>query len=130
MTRNFETETSAVNLLCEGTSITGDIESSCDIRVDGFLNGKMNVNGKVVIGDSGAVDGDIVCKTIDVLGVVDGNVNAAEMVTLKSTAKINGNINTVKIAVEPGAQFTGACRTGEVATVAAPVNNDEIEDES
>lgn len=115
MSRNNDVQPTTVNLICEGTSIKGDIEASRDIRIDGYLNGKLNVNGKVVIGTTGKIDGDVNCKTIDVSGTVQGNINVSEVVNLKATALILGNITTEKIAVEPGARFTGSCKMGEVA---------------
>ena len=122
MSRNNDVQPNAVNLICDGTSIKGDVEASRDIRIDGYLNGKMQVNGKVVVGNTGRIEGDVNCKTIDVSGKVEGNIIASEMVNLKSTALIFGNITTDKISVEPGAKFTGSCKMGEkVAKKAEPV---------
>ena len=100
----------AINLIANGTTVTGDVKSDSGIRVDGQLKGKMNIKGKVVIGNPGQIDGDIVCKQIEVSGLVNGNIHAAELVSLKSSAKINGEIVTRKLAIEPGAVFTGSCR--------------------
>lgn len=106
-----DTETAnTINLIANGTNVTGDVKSDSGIRVDGQLKGKMNIKGKVVIGNPGLVDGDIVCKQIEVSGQVNGNIQAAELVSLKSSAKINGEIVTRKLAIEPGAVFTGTCR--------------------
>jgi cytoskeletal protein CcmA (bactofilin family) len=118
MSKNNDVQPTTVNLICDGTSIKGDVDASRDIRIDGYLNGKINVNGKVVIGGTGKIEGDIKCKTIDVSGTVQGNIQASEMVTLKASALILGNITTDKIAVEPGAKFTGSCKMGESATKA------------
>lgn len=115
MSKNNEVQTTGHNNINEGTSITGDVKASRDIRIDGFLNGKMDVNGKVVIGNSGKIEGDVKCKNIDVSGRIEGNLIASEMVNLKSTAVILGNITTDKITVEPGAKFTGSCKMGDVA---------------
>lgn len=115
MSRNNDVQPTAVNLICDGTSIKGDVQASRDIRIDGYLNGKMQVNGKVVVGNTGKIEGDVNCKTIDVSGRVEGNIIASEVVNLKSTALILGNITTDKISVEPGAKFTGSCKMGEAA---------------
>ncbi len=109
MAKEIETA-NAINLIAHGTSVTGDIKSDSGIRIDGQLNGKMNIKGKVVIGNPGKIDGDIICKQIEVSGFVNGNIQAAELVSLKSSAKINGEIVTRKLAIEPGAVFTGSCR--------------------
>ena len=109
MAKEMETA-NTINLVANGTSVTGDIASDSGIRIDGKLKGKMNIKGKVVIGNPGQVNGDIVCKQIEVSGLVNGNIHAAELVSLKATAKINGEIITRKLAIEPGAVFTGSCR--------------------
>lgn len=109
MAKEMETA-NAVNLIASGTSVTGDIKSESGIRIDGQLKGKINIRGKVVIGNPGQVNGDISCKQIEVSGLVNGNIHAAELVSLKSSAKINGEIVTKKLAIEPGAVFTGTCR--------------------
>jgi len=113
MSKSNDVQPTAVNLICDGTSIKGDVQASRDIRIDGYLNGKIQVSGKVVVGTTGKVEGDVHCKTIDVSGKVDGNIIATEMVNLKASSLILGNITTDKIAVEPGAKFTGSCKMGE-----------------
>ena len=109
MAKEMETA-NTINLIANGTEVVGDVKSDSGIRVDGQLKGKMNIKGKVVIGNPGLVNGDIVCKQIEVSGNVNGNIHAAELVSLKSSAKINGEIVTRKLAIEPGAVFTGTCR--------------------
>lgn len=115
MSRNSEVQATAVNLICEGTLIKGDIQASRDIRIDGCLKGKMQVVGKIVVGNTGKIEGDVNCKTIDVSGRVEGNLIVSEMVNLKSTAVIVGNIITDKISVEPGAKFTGTCKMADTS---------------
>lgn len=108
MARENET-INAVNLICQGTKVTGDIESNRNIRIDGQLKGKLNSSGKVVIGNSGIIEGNIFCQNIEISGSMTGNITAKELITLKSTSKIQGDIKTDKIAIEPGAVFTGSC---------------------
>ena len=113
MAKEMETA-NTINLVANGTSVTGDIASDSGIRIDGKLKGKMKLFrtgfAMEVIGNPGQVNGDIVCKQIEVSGLVNGNIHAAELVSLKATAKINGEIITRKLAIEPGAVFTGSCR--------------------
>ncbi len=99
-----------VNLISAGTKVNGDIESAAGIRIDGHLKGKMVIKGKVVIGSPGKVVGDINCQLIEVSGSVNGNIQASELVSLKSSAIIQGEIITKKLAIEPGAVFTGSCK--------------------
>lgn len=100
----------AVNLVSNGTTVKGDIESNSGIRIDGQMKGKMSIKGKVVIGTSGVITGDIFCQTIEVAGQVTGNIQAAELVSLKSSSKTHGEIVTRKLSIEPGAIFTGTCK--------------------
>lgn len=109
MAKEMETA-NTINLVANGTHVTGDIKSDSGIRIDGQLKGTMNIKGKVVIGNTGLINGDITCKQIEVSGQVNGNIHAGELVSLKSSAKINGEIATRKLAIEPGAVFTGTCR--------------------
>jgi len=99
----------SVNIIGNGTQLTGDIKSNGDFRIDGQLKGTITVKGKLVIGHSGKIDGTIDCQNADISGEVKGKINVTELLTLKATARINGDIITGKIAIEPDAQFTGTC---------------------
>ena len=103
-----------VNLIGVGTTISGDITSSGDIRVDGTLKGSVNTKGKVVVGTTGIVEGDVVCQNADVSGELKAKVSVSELLSLKSTAKLDGDIITNKLAIEPGANFSGSCSMGAV----------------
>ncbi len=104
-----EKETNAINIIANGTKITGDINSNGDIRVDGSLTGKLITKGKVIIGETGKVKGEINCKNSDVEGSIEGKIIVAQLLALKAKARINGDIITNKLAIEPGCQFTGNC---------------------
>ena len=107
-----ETTSGSINLIAAGTSIEGEIKSNGDLRIDGHIVGSVFSKAKVVVGTTGVVDGDIVCQNADVSGTVKGTSTVTEMLFLKSTAKINGDINTGKLVVEVGASFTGNCNMG------------------
>ena len=106
--------TAAVNIISNGTTITGDIKSKGDIRVDGSLNGSIETEGKVVVGKGGVVEGDVICKDADVAGVIKAKITVSQLLSLKSSAKLNGDIVTNKLSIEPGATFTGSCSMGAV----------------
>jgi len=98
-----------INLVGFGTEINGDIKSSGDLRIDGTLVGNLNVKGKVVVGETGKIKGELVCKNSDISGVVEGKITVDELLSLKSSARINGDITVGKLAIEPGCKFTGYC---------------------
>ena len=105
---------SAINMIGAGTVITGDIKSKGDIRVDGSLNGSIDTEGIVVVGQGGIVEGDVICKDADIAGVLKAKISVSQLLSLKSSAKLNGDIITNKLSIEPGASFTGACSMGAV----------------
>jgi cytoskeletal protein CcmA (bactofilin family) len=104
----------AVNIIGVGTVITGDIQSKGDIRIDGILKGAVKTAGKVVVGQAGTIEGDIECKNADIAGSLNAKITVAQLLSLKATAKLTGDLITNKLAIEPGAAFTGHCSMGAV----------------
>jgi cytoskeletal protein CcmA (bactofilin family) len=105
-----EFDSTAINLLGAGTTITGDINSNGDIRINGVLTGNLTTKGRVIIGESGKIKGDINCKNADILGFIEGSLSVSDLLTLKSTASVSGEVTIGKIAIEPGCKFNGACK--------------------
>ena len=114
---NNENETNGINIIGIGTEIKGDVNSNGDIRVDGSLSGKLNTKGKVVIGETGKVKGEITCKNSDVEGSINGKIKVSGLLSLKNTAQIQGDIIANKLAIEPGCRFSGNC---DMNTVGQP----------
>ena len=110
MVKNKENELPSINLLGPGTVVKGDIRVNGDFRIDGALIGSIECKGKIVVGPSGSIDGDIQCQNADFSGDVKAVVKVAELLTLKETAKFSGEITTGKLAIEPGAKFSGTCK--------------------
>lgn len=104
------TNNNTVNLLCEGTEITGDLKTKGDLRVDGKVNGKIITSGRLIVGSNAEINGDIECTNVDVFGMVNGNILSAGTVTLKSTARMVGNISTPVFVAEQGILFNGNCK--------------------
>ncbi len=113
---NEAESTTAINLISNGTEITGDINSSGDIRIDGSLVGNLKTRGKVVIGPTGKAKGEIYGKNIEVSGTIEGKISAEQLLNLKATSKIIGEIITTRLSIEPGAKFTGTCKMSEEVT--------------
>ena len=104
-----ETTSNNINLIGLGTEIHGDILCNGDLRIDGNLVGNIIAKGKVVIGETGKIKGEITCKNSDISGLVEGKVTVAELLSLKSSAKVMGDMITNRLAIEPGSRFTGYC---------------------
>lgn len=112
--KNSSNNSSVLNTLGAGTVITGDIKSKSDIRIDGVLKGSVNTEGKLVVGSSGVVEGDVVCSNADVSGEIKAKITVSQLLSLKSSSKLNGDIITNKLSIEPGASFSGSCSMGAV----------------
>ena len=113
-------ESSARNLIGNGTTFKGDIESNGDIRIEGRLIGSVKSNGKVAVGPTGTIEGDITCKQAEIAGNVKGNIKTEELTALKSTSVVEVDLVTKQLLIEVGAQFTGKCVMGQQSTVAMP----------
>lgn len=110
MAKNQANDSQSVNLLGTGTSFKGDIESDGDFRIDGKLTGSIVSKGKIVIGSTGFVEGEILCQNADISGNVKAKLEVRELISLKASAVFSGDIKTGKLAIEPGAQFSGSCQ--------------------
>jgi cytoskeletal protein CcmA (bactofilin family) len=97
------------NRIVEGTSIIGDIVSKADFRLDGELIGNFTSQGKLVIGSSGIVKGEIICQNADIEGEFQGKLKVLEVLNIKATAHIHGEVVVGKLSIEPGAEFTATC---------------------
>ncbi len=110
------TNTAAINngatLVGAGTTLTGDLKSLGDLRIDGTVTGNITSAAKVIIGNSGTVEGDIQCSHADVTGKVIGNIRAKEMLQLRGECVVTGSLYAGKLQVEPSATFNGKCHMG------------------
>lgn len=113
-------ESPARNLIGNGTTIKGDIESNGDIRIDGRLIGSLKSNGKVTIGQTGILEGDLTCKQAEISGTIKGTISTEELTALKATSKVEVELITKQLLIEVGAQFTGKCVMGQASTVEMP----------
>lgn len=109
----------SVNLISAGTVIEGEINCRGDLRVDGKVIGRITSKSKVVIGTTGEVEGDILCQHADVFGKYNGNMRINEILFMKSSCNIKGDVHAGKLVVEAGAVFSGHCHMGEAPPAAA-----------
>jgi len=106
------------NRITEGTTIVGDFTSKSGIRIDGSVEGTVKTSAKVVVGEKGLVKGNLECQHADIEGKVMGKLFVSEILTLKATAHIEGEVVAGKLAVEPGATFNASCvMKGNVKTM-------------
>ena len=97
------------NTIAKNTSLVGDIKSDGDFRVDGKIEGTIKTSGRVVIGKDGFVSGTIDCANADIEGSFSGKLIVDQILSLKSTADISGDVIMGKLSVELGAVFNATC---------------------
>jgi cytoskeletal protein CcmA (bactofilin family) len=112
MAKNTQEDAFLVNQIKAGTHIEGEIKSNGDMRIDGTLKGIIHTQGKLVIGATGQIDGEISCQNAEIHGTINGKITVTELLSLKATSKLSGDIVIGKLAIEPGAQFSGSCVMG------------------
>lgn len=101
----------SISRISVGTVIKGEVISPNDIRIDGTFEGKVTSKGRVVLGESAVVKGDIICANVDLWGKVEGNIYVKDTLSLKEGCTVNGNLHVRRLAVELGATFNGSCQT-------------------
>lgn len=97
------------NSLTAGSKIIGTVVADSDFRIDGVIEGDIQCKGKIVIGEKGAVQGDVTCQNADILGCVEGKMKIENTLSLRATGSIKGDVQTKILIVEPKAQFNGSC---------------------
>jgi cytoskeletal protein CcmA (bactofilin family) len=120
MAKNREEDMPVINLLGTGTIVKGDIQVNGDFRIDGALIGTIQCKGKIVVGPTGKIEGDISCQNADFSGEVKANVIVSELLTLKESARFSGDMRTSKLAIEPGAKFSGTCQMDQPVSARDP----------
>jgi cytoskeletal protein CcmA (bactofilin family) len=100
----------ARNNLVKDSLVSGDVQSVSDIRIDGTINGNLSCQAKVVIGALGKVNGNINCQNAVIEGKVLGNIESQQILDIRNTAHIEGDIVSSKLILEDGAYFNGQCK--------------------
>lgn len=118
------------NTLVSGTVFKGEVTSDSDFRIDGILIGTIHCKGKIVVGKTGTIEGEIKCQNADVSGIIKAQIVVDELLSLKSTASLHGDIITNTISIEPGAQFTGSCNMDGGGLNTSSTNKSNVEQRS
>jgi cytoskeletal protein CcmA (bactofilin family) len=98
----------------KGATLQGNIDTFGNVRVDGKLIGDIKSKSKVATGNASVVEGCITAQNAEIEGEVKGSLEVSELLVLKSTAIIHGDILTSKMVVEAGAVFNGKCQMGDL----------------
>ena len=115
------------NIIGEGSVLKGNLSSSGNVRLEGKVIGDLASSSKVACGETSVVDGNVVAENAEIAGKVTGKVTVDELLILKSTASIHGDISTSNLIIESGANFNGACTMGKEETIEEVDSDDEKE---
>jgi|TARA_Y100000994_G_scaffold39262_1_gene30148 cytoskeletal protein CcmA (bactofilin family) len=115
------------NIIGEGSVLKGNLSSSGNVRLEGKVIGDLSSSSKVACGETSVVDGNVVAENAEIAGKVTGKVTVDELLILKSTASIHGDISTSNLIIESGANFNGACTMGKEETIEEVDSDDEKE---
>ncbi len=102
-----------INRIVEGTLIEGTINSDSNLRIDGEFNGKITTKGRLVVGPTGKVSGTVNCLCCDVEGILEGEVTVRELLSMKSSSTVQGDLYYGQLSVEAGAKALGTFRMGQ-----------------
>lgn len=118
-----------INKIASGTVIVGDVNAEGDFRVEGRIIGNMVCSARLVVSESGFIQGQVDARNITVEGEIKGNVISREILQIEKTGRIYGDIYTQKLLVQIGAVFTGKSHMSDAAKEAlgkAPIKAKEL----
>jgi cytoskeletal protein CcmA (bactofilin family) len=116
----------ALNSLVRGTLTEGNVIAESDIRVDGVIKGNLKCTAKVIIGPSGFIEGEVTCQNAVIEGKLTGILRVAELLNVKETAEIVGDVTTGKLTIAAGAIFNVTCKMKPEKAVPAPVRQEAV----
>ncbi|WPP52842.1 bactofilin family protein [Catalinimonas niigatensis] len=118
-----EEASNSSSIIGKGTSVEGDLHTVGNIRIEGDVKGNVTCKSKIALGQSSYVEGTVLAQNAEIAGEIQGSIEISELLILRPTAVIHGDIITNKLIVESGATFNGSCRMG------VSVNDIDFEDD-
>ena len=123
-------EHSGKDILSSDVEIKGSIKFQKELLIDGKVEGEINSDGVLTIGENADIRGEIKTKSITVYGKVQGNITVGERCELKSRCTLQGDLKAARLVIEEGATFIGKSEVtsagGGSKSAAAPAPKPEI----
>lgn len=117
-----------ITIIGKAMVIRGQIRSREDLHVDGQVDGSLDVsNCRLTVGTSGRVGAGAMAREVDVLGSVNGDVEASKKITIRKGGRLVGDLRTPGIVIEDGAYFKGKIEivNTDEAAAEAPASSPE-----
>ncbi|MBI5917745.1 MAG: polymer-forming cytoskeletal protein [Bacteroidetes bacterium] len=109
---NAAKDSSDTCVIASGTNIEGKFNAAENVRVDGFMKGDVKCSQRLVMGETGRIEGKVHTKDAIVMGKIEGEVVVEGTLHLKGTALIKGTITAKFMIVDEGARYVGECKIG------------------
>ena len=93
------------NIIAKGSLLKGNLNVPGNIRLEGKVVGNVKSKSKIVCGDTSVIEGNVNAVNAEIAGKVNGKVKVEELLILKSSCNINGDISTEKLIIESGSKF-------------------------
>ena len=129
--QKFMAEHSGKDILSSDVEIKGSIKFQKELLIDGKVEGEINSDGVLTIGENADIRGEIKTKSITVYGKVQGNITVGERCELKSRCTLQGDLKAARLVIEEGATFIGKSEVssgaaGKAASSPSPSSRPEI----
>ncbi len=110
------TTVNSFNTLVTGTVVEGTVKSEKDIRIEGRIKGKLHCDAKLVIGPTGYIEGEVRCASAVIEGRFEGTIFVSDLLNVRESASISGEVTTGRLVVQSGAHFNVLCTMSAGAT--------------
>ena len=114
------------NIIAKGSLLKGNLNVPGNIRLEGKVVGNVKSKSKIVCGETSVIEGNVNAVNAEIAGKVNGKVRVEELLILKSSCTINGDILTEKLIIESGSKFNGGCVMGEGLEKQKPSKNSNL----
>ena len=96
-------------IIGKGSAISGNLKVNGFIRIDGDIDGSLETDGNVIIGENARIRGDLTAKSVIIGGIIKGNIKANESVKILAEAAVIGDVISRKVQVDGSALIHGHC---------------------
>ncbi|KUO48839.1 MAG: hypothetical protein APF76_18345 [Desulfitibacter sp. BRH_c19] len=103
-------------IIGKDSNFQGNLKGQGTLRVDGKIEGEVECQGDVVVGEGGFVSAGLKARNLLVAGIIKGNVSVSEKLEIASTGRIEGDISTSSLIIDDGALFQGSCQMTKAAS--------------
>ena len=113
-------ENKSESIVSSEVEIIGTVKSKGSVRIDGKLDGELQVSGDAIVGKSATIKGNIHVNSVVVEGAVNGNIAAEDKIDMKQNARVTGDIRSKRLAVEDGVTFVGKSEVNPSGSASPP----------